>query len=60
MKITEEYFEKCVGSKPIQDDLERCNCPKAGQPMHLSCGWNKKLNKPVFMVGREEGEEENG
>lgn len=25
-KITAEKFEECVGSKPENDDLERCNC----------------------------------
>ena len=36
-KITSEKFEKCTGHKPVNDDLERVNCPKAGKINHLSC-----------------------
>jgi hypothetical protein len=52
--ITAEYFEKRTGYPPIQDDLERSNCPHAGTLGHSQCGWNKKLDLPVFAVGREE------
>lgn len=52
-KITEEYFKEHVGSEPIQDDLERCNCKQAGSPGHVQCGWNSIKNKPVFMVGEK-------
>lgn len=53
MSITAEEFEKATGYPPIQDDLERSNCADAGLPGHSQCGWNKKLNKPVFEVGAE-------
>ena len=53
MTITAEHFREATGREPVDDDLERCNCPKAGQVMHWSCGWNKKLNRPVFEAGRE-------
>ena len=56
-EITREIFLKHVGTEPIQDDLERCNCLKAGEHMHLDCGWNKQKNKPVFMVGKEKPNE---
>jgi hypothetical protein len=56
MKITAEHFTKCVGSPPVQDDLERCNCPQAGELLHQQCGWNKEQDLPVFMVGREKGD----
>ncbi len=52
--ITAEYFELRTGAPPIQDDLERCNCEKAGQIGHWQCGWNKQQDQPVFAVGREE------
>lgn len=47
--VTEELFEQLVGCKPIEDDLERCNCEKAGSVGHQSCGWNAETNLPVFM-----------
>ena len=53
-EITAEYFEKATGHKPIQDDLERCNCPDAGKDGHENCGWNFGMNKPKFMSGVSE------
>jgi hypothetical protein len=52
--ITEELFKQWVGREPQDDDLDRCNCSKAGQAGHGQCGWNNKQNLPVFMVGSEE------
>lgn len=52
MTITEEYFEKAVGRKPELDDLERCNCKKAGTLGHLQCGWNHNSNLPNFMCSK--------
>jgi hypothetical protein len=51
MKITRKLFKDATGRSPIEDDLERCNCPKAGQSGHYHCGWNYTQNMPVFMVG---------
>lgn len=51
MNITAEIFEKATGSAPIQDDLDRCNCPNAGKMGHWQCGWNTKANLPYFMTG---------
>lgn len=53
MIITAEHFEKRVGSLPVQDDLERCNCPDAGRTMHTQCGWDVEFDLPVFLVGRD-------
>ena len=53
MEITAELFEQYVGRKHEDDDLERCNCEKAGQAGHFMCGWNRKENLPVYMVGQE-------
>jgi hypothetical protein len=47
--ITAEIFERFVGRAPINDDLERCNCPLAGQFMHTSCGWCGICMKPKYM-----------
>jgi hypothetical protein len=52
--ITAEYFTAATGSEPVQDDLERANCPCAGLQMgHSQCGWNIAANLPVFMAGPE-------
>ena len=53
MKITAEQFEKATGRKPQDDDLERVNCPNAGMPGHLQCGWNHIEDRPVYEVGTE-------
>lgn len=49
MAITAEQFKAATGHEPVLDDLERCNCTKAGQMGHQMCGWNRALNLPVFM-----------
>ena len=51
VEITEEMFIKATKKTPLDDDLERCNCPKAGELGHSSCGWNKERNLPQFYVG---------
>lgn len=48
MKITAEKFKEATGCDPEQDDLERCNCDKAGQVLHSMCGWDEKHNLPNF------------
>ena len=50
-EITAEIFRKATGYYPMQDDLERCNCRRAGELMHSCCGWNDEHNKPQFAVG---------
>lgn len=47
--ITAEWFKTATGADPIQDDLERSNCPKAGESGHYYCGWNHRVNLPRFM-----------
>lgn len=44
-------FERRTGRKPDQDDLERVNCPHAGEPMHMSCGWCDECDRPQFECG---------
>jgi hypothetical protein len=41
-------FEERVGSAPEQDDLERANCPLAGQWGHLQCGICQMHGLPRF------------
>lgn len=52
--ISAEQFEAAVGHAPEQDDLERCNCPKQGQPGHWQCGWDNTRNMPRFMFTFQE------
>lgn len=57
MKITAEQYQQATGDKPSNDDLERCNCVHAGTHGHYQCGWNHRLNLPVFMCGADASEE---
>jgi hypothetical protein len=52
MAITAEQFVQATGREPEMDDLDRCNCPLAGQLGHWFCGWDAEANLPVFMTGR--------
>lgn len=45
--ITAKEFKYMTGRLPIQDDLGRCNCKKAGELGHWSCGICIH-NKPFF------------
>lgn len=47
--ITAQDFTKMVGRDPEDDDLERCNCCKGGEPGHYSCGICRGCNLPRFM-----------
>ena len=49
--ITAKDFETATGCKPTDDDLERCNCPKAGKDFHVQCGWDLKRDMPNFILG---------
>lgn len=57
-KITRRKFIAATGRKPEQDDLERCNCQKAGEIGHWFCGWDYKYDLPMFETcGRRNREE---
>lgn len=57
MTITAEHFTKRVGSPPVMDDLDRCNCPDAGELGHWNCGWCAIADLPVFCcIGCGRGE----
>ena len=46
-KITAKTFEEKTGFIPVDDDLERASCPKAGELGHQCCGWCKKHDGPM-------------
>jgi hypothetical protein len=48
MIITAETFKAATGRDPENDDLERCNCHRAGELGHQYCGWNQKTNRPQY------------
>ena len=48
--ITAKQFKKATGYAPRDDDLERCNCPKAGQLGHTLCGWSDTMGMPSFIA----------
>ena len=47
MTMTRDEFIKSTGRNPVDDDLERANCAKAGQVGHYGCGVCKH-GQPVF------------
>lgn len=47
MTWTAEIFKARVGRDAEDDDLDRCNCEKAGQPGHEDCGICEH-NMPLF------------
>lgn len=49
--MDEAEFRRRVGTPPVQDDLDRVNCPKAGETGHWQCGWCEVHDKPRFMCG---------
>lgn len=48
-KITKRVFKGAVGRDPVDDELEKCNCPRAGEIGHLTCGWCYDCNLPMSM-----------
>ena len=51
MNITKEKFIECMKRDPELDDLDRCNCEKAGEIRHKDCGWCIMCDQPVFECG---------
>jgi len=56
MTITEEKFREATGEEPVNDDIERSNCERAGMPGHWTCGWCDDCDMPVFMCGHRKPE----
>lgn len=52
--ITDVHFKMGTGKWPIQDDLERCNCPKAGQIGHQFCGWSHVYDMPMAHLNMDQ------
>lgn len=48
--VTWQEFAAATGRAPEDDDLERCNCPKAGMICHSHCGWSEEFSLPQFML----------
>jgi hypothetical protein len=46
--ITREKWLEVMGREPENDDLERANCPRAGEPGHFECGWDHEVDEPRF------------
>jgi hypothetical protein len=46
MEITAHMFLGATGRAPVDDDLERANCDKAGTIHHIHCGWCWHKNLP--------------
>lgn len=57
--MDETGFMRLVGRYPEDDDLERVNCKRAGEPGHESCGLNIH-GMPRFMGSQYKGPEEEG
>lgn len=51
MEYTEQDYWGMTGFDPVQDDLERLNCNKAGEVAHNSCGYCLKHHKPRHVCG---------
>ena len=49
--VNDEIFKHFTKSDPSDDDVERCNCTKAGSVGHFSCGWCASCCRPVFICG---------
>lgn len=50
--ITAEWFKASVGTDPINDYLDRCNCNLAGTLGHMYCGWDDARDMPNFVPGK--------
>ena len=50
MVIDPEYFKQATGNDPVNDDIGRANCSRAGSEGHMFCGWDFEVNKPNTMA----------
>ncbi len=49
--VDADEFERMTGFAPDGDDLERTNCPMAGEAAHMMCGICPPCGKPRFVCG---------
>ncbi len=47
--MNEKEFEEIAGFPPDNDDLDRANCPHAGEIGHYQCGICDNCKKPRFL-----------
>lgn len=47
--MNRDEFETITESTPEHDDLERVNCPRAGEIGHRMCGVCSKCGCPLFI-----------
>ena len=48
VNVTEQQFFEKTNRKPVNDDLERVNCPIVDKMGHSQCGWNTCKDIPMF------------
>jgi hypothetical protein len=58
VNVSAEDFKKMTGVEPVQDDLERVNCERAGSRGHQYCGLCHTGKHPNFMCECIKDEEE--
>jgi hypothetical protein len=46
--MNRDEFVAKLGREPILDDLDRVNCPYAGEIGHSQCGWCNECDHPKF------------
>jgi hypothetical protein len=49
--VDDSEFERMTGLAPEADDLDRVNCPQAGNEGHMFCGICVPCGKPRFVCG---------
>lgn len=50
-RMTADEYRRLFWREPVQDDLERVRCTKAGQPGHWLCGVCDEHLLPRFVCG---------
>ena len=51
MTYTAEQYKERTGHEPVDDDLERLNCERAGELGHFHCGFCQLHMKPRHVCG---------
>jgi len=52
--LSKENYKKATGLNSVNDDLERANCPRAGELGHYSCGWSHAWDLPYQYIIRKD------
>jgi len=48
-KMNKAQYKDMTGQENSQDDLDRVNCPHAGEIGHKNCGWCWECGTPAFL-----------